>query len=79
MPLGTERAGVQTSRCRPRENACRTDEIVCTVFFPRLTFTVWSTSSWTVALFVSRKPTTARSRKPSPFGLTVVSIGRSPA
>src|SRR5947208_9544140 len=76
---GVERAGRHTSVLGPaRKNcvACQTEDVPV---LPARTMFVATTSMLTRAGRASRKWTYAASRKPSPFGLTVVSSGRSPA
>src|SRR5919201_5174318 len=72
-------SGRHTSRWGPRPSLIVCDEIVSAKAAARLIESVRTTSSRTVAGAVSRKRTIARSRKPSPFGLTVVSRAVSPA
>src|SRR4051794_31978655 len=74
-----DRVGRHVSVCGPaprRRDVCQTTDVPP---LPARTMFVASTSRSTFAERASTKWTIARSRKPSPFGVTVVSSGRSPA
>src|SRR6185312_13033268 len=74
-----ERADFQTSVPGPAANCRDVCQTVDVPVLPARTMFVATTSRLTRAELVSRKWTMAASRKPSPFGLTVVSRRRSPA
>ena len=76
MRSGVERAGARRSCAAPAASRRRVLQTVCT---GRRTSSVATTRTSTVAARSSLKRNSARSRKPSPFGLTVASQGVSPA
>ena len=70
-------AGFQAKEPGPASKLRRADQITAAPGLP--TASVATTASRTTAGCVRRNETIARSRKPSPFGLTVDNSGRSPA
>src|SRR5512146_1385447 len=74
-----ERAGRQTSLQRPAANRFAVLQTTVVPLSPARTMFVATTSSETVEAPVNRNRTTAASRKPSPFGLTVVRSALAPA
>src|SRR6266545_7213737 len=74
-----EWAGCQTSTPGPAPSSCVVCQTEDVPPLPARTMFVATTSSRTRAGLVKRKWTNAASRKPSSFGLTVVSSRRSPA
>ena len=73
------RNGRHTSRSRPAGNVRVVVQTVAVPVRPARTICVATADMRTVAGRVNRNRTMAASRKPSPFGLTVVSSRRSPA
>ncbi len=78
MRGGVERAGRQTSRCRPGFSFADVDQTICVEGRSARIVSVRTASIRTVAARSSRNETIAASRNRSPFGLTVVSRRRSP-
>src|SRR4051794_26514145 len=76
---GVRRAGRQTSRPDPAGNRARLDHTAVVAVRPARTVDVDTAAARMTAGSDRRKETTARSRNPSPFGLTVVNRGRSRA
>src|SRR5262249_17644529 len=74
-----DRFGRQVSVPGPAANICAVCQTTDVAPLPARTMFVATTSISTRAGRARRKCTTARSRKPSPFGLTVVSRRPSPA